>query len=306
MEYVPFGEVFLEEKNAVWNTPFLFNGKELDKETGMSYYGARYYEPKTSVWISVDPLAEKTMSSYGYCYNNPVNLIDPTGMSAEGIEPNRKAKENEIAFDPTDETTYRGNNDGTWTEATKLDDVKVNSSHQTNPFTPFDDTNNLLTIAMNTSGALIPLSKYTEALSNGKFIFNYNGVDKLWKMGYYGGGNGKIASSLIESAKIETQVLGSVGNGLKFGGYGLSALGVLSTERQYQLGYINNDRRVYDQSLNTINICFPEFALGTIPGNYLGQKYHTQIMNQVTNPNAFLNSTVGSVLNFFGVPTSKE
>ena len=90
VEYVPFGEVFLEEKNAVWNTPYLFNGKELDKETGMSYYGARYYEAKTSVWISVDPLAEQTMSSYGYCYNNPVNLVDPDGRMAgpgDGLGP---------------------------------------------------------------------------------------------------------------------------------------------------------------------------------------------------------------------------
>ncbi len=30
VEYVPFGEVFLEERNNTWNTPFLFNGKELD------------------------------------------------------------------------------------------------------------------------------------------------------------------------------------------------------------------------------------------------------------------------------------
>ncbi len=81
MEYVPFGEVFLEEKNAVWNTPYLFNGKELDKETGMSYYGARYYEPKTSLWISVDPLAEKypNESPYIYCGNSPVVFIDPDG-----------------------------------------------------------------------------------------------------------------------------------------------------------------------------------------------------------------------------------
>jgi hypothetical protein len=86
----------------------------------------------------------------------------------------------------------------------------------------------------------------------------------------------------------------------------LSALRVLSTERQYQLDYINNDRRSYDQSLNVINFYFPELALCTIPGNYLGQKYHTQIMNQVTNPNAYLNNTVGNILNFFGVPTSKE
>ncbi len=33
------GEVFLEEQNNTWNTPFLFNGKELDEETGLYYYG---------------------------------------------------------------------------------------------------------------------------------------------------------------------------------------------------------------------------------------------------------------------------
>ncbi|MBO9583460.1 MAG: hypothetical protein J7574_04805 [Flavobacterium sp.] len=42
IEYVPFGEGFLEEKNAKWNTPYLFTSKELDKETGLYYYGARY------------------------------------------------------------------------------------------------------------------------------------------------------------------------------------------------------------------------------------------------------------------------
>ncbi len=41
IEYVPFGEVFIEERNNVWNTPYLFNAKEFDEETGMYYYGAR-------------------------------------------------------------------------------------------------------------------------------------------------------------------------------------------------------------------------------------------------------------------------
>ena len=41
IEYVPFGEVFLEERNNIWNSPYLFNGKERDEETGLSYYGAR-------------------------------------------------------------------------------------------------------------------------------------------------------------------------------------------------------------------------------------------------------------------------
>ena len=42
VEYVPFGEVFIEElsSSAKLNTPFLFNGKELDEETGLYYYGA--------------------------------------------------------------------------------------------------------------------------------------------------------------------------------------------------------------------------------------------------------------------------
>ena len=55
IEYVPFGEVFIEERNNTWNTPYLFNAKEFDEETGMYYYGARYYDPRLSLWMSVDP-----------------------------------------------------------------------------------------------------------------------------------------------------------------------------------------------------------------------------------------------------------
>ena len=84
IEYVPFGEVFLEERNNKWNSPYLFNGKELDEETGLSYYGARYYNPRVSQWLSVDPKWDHpkqiSMSPYAYTANNPVRYIDPTGM----------------------------------------------------------------------------------------------------------------------------------------------------------------------------------------------------------------------------------
>ena len=82
MEYIPFGEVFIDERAATstWSTPYKFNAKELDEETGLYYYGARYYDPRTSVWISVDPLAEITMESYSYCGNNPVNFVDKFGL----------------------------------------------------------------------------------------------------------------------------------------------------------------------------------------------------------------------------------
>ena len=83
IEYVPFGEVFIEERNNIWNTPYLFNAKEFDEETGLYYYGARYYDPRLSLWISTDPLEEfyPNITSYTYCHNNPIILIDPSGMS---------------------------------------------------------------------------------------------------------------------------------------------------------------------------------------------------------------------------------
>ena len=88
IEYVPFGEVFIEERNNVWNTPYLFNAKEFDEETGMYYYGARYYEPRLSLWISVDPLAEKFCHASGYVYsfNNPIIFVDPNGESPKPSE----------------------------------------------------------------------------------------------------------------------------------------------------------------------------------------------------------------------------
>jgi RHS repeat-associated protein len=82
VEYVPFGDVFIEERNNTWNTPYLFNAKELDEETGLYYYGARYYDSRTSVWLSTDPLQEKypNISTYAYALLNPVKFIDPNGM----------------------------------------------------------------------------------------------------------------------------------------------------------------------------------------------------------------------------------
>ncbi|MFV0290983.1 MAG: RHS repeat domain-containing protein [Mangrovibacterium sp.] len=66
VEYVPFGEVFIEERNNTWNTPYLFNGKEFDSETGLYYYGARYYNPRIGLWYGVDLLHEHSVYSFIY------------------------------------------------------------------------------------------------------------------------------------------------------------------------------------------------------------------------------------------------
>ena len=58
-----------------------FTGKEKDSETGYYYFGARYYNPDLSLWLSVDPMCDKcpSLSPYNYCAWNPMKIVDPDG-----------------------------------------------------------------------------------------------------------------------------------------------------------------------------------------------------------------------------------
>ena len=58
-----------------------FSAKEKDVETGLSYFGSRYYSSDLSIWLSVDPMSDKYphQSNYVYCSNNPIKVIDPNG-----------------------------------------------------------------------------------------------------------------------------------------------------------------------------------------------------------------------------------
>ena len=60
---------------------YTFSAKEKDSETGLSYFGSRYYSSDLSIWLSVDPMVAKyaSLSPYVYCANNPVKLVDPNG-----------------------------------------------------------------------------------------------------------------------------------------------------------------------------------------------------------------------------------
>lgn len=135
----------VDEHINSFNSPFKFNGKEYDEETGNYYYSARYYDPKLSIFISVDPLADETFSAYGYCYNNPVRFVDPTGMM--GYPPTIDSEEfitNQISngtnwLDSDGSWTYNANSktwegiDGTdynvAAEVTELDEVVINADN---------------------------------------------------------------------------------------------------------------------------------------------------------------------------------
>jgi len=79
-----------EQKAGGYSTKYRFTGKEVDEETGLYYFGARYYDPRISLWYGVDPLANEMLdwNPYRYGLNNPIRMIDPTGMKEEdGILP---------------------------------------------------------------------------------------------------------------------------------------------------------------------------------------------------------------------------
>ncbi len=73
--------MFEQTSTGYFQNQYKFNGKELDQETGLYYYGARYYDPKGSLWLSVDPHTEldPSMSGYSAMGNNPISFIDPDG-----------------------------------------------------------------------------------------------------------------------------------------------------------------------------------------------------------------------------------
>jgi len=94
-QYFPFGETWVTENSNTERLPYLFSSKELDQETGLYYFGARYYDPRTIQWTSPDPILGKylhgepndgvydsaNLALYTYSYNNPLNFKDPDGTS---------------------------------------------------------------------------------------------------------------------------------------------------------------------------------------------------------------------------------
>lgn len=108
INYYPYGET--RTNTGTVNLKHKFTGQEEDSETGLYYYGARYYDPKLSMWITPDPIHlqyfpdntdprqrekdwnplrdlpgmggvynSKNMNLYSYAHMNPIKLLDSNG-----------------------------------------------------------------------------------------------------------------------------------------------------------------------------------------------------------------------------------
>ena len=99
LQYKPFGGDYIDQQdpNTEYSERFRFTGKERDAETGFDYFGARYYSSSLGIWLSVDPMSDKypSLSPYVYCADNPMRLVDPTGMI---IDPSRLSESDKKAY----------------------------------------------------------------------------------------------------------------------------------------------------------------------------------------------------------------
>jgi len=98
-EFYPFGRPRYEE-NSGFDSDYTYTDQELDTESGLMYYGARYYDPVIGRFVSIDPYYRETdalgtdtmeqflinpqqINLYSYVHNNPLNWTDPSGLKVE-------------------------------------------------------------------------------------------------------------------------------------------------------------------------------------------------------------------------------
>lgn len=87
--YTSFGEerIFDEKGNEIETSflgnPWRFSSKRCDEETGLLYFGGRYYDPIMGKWITPDPLGfQDGPNLYAYVHNKPLTAIDLYGHFA--------------------------------------------------------------------------------------------------------------------------------------------------------------------------------------------------------------------------------
>ena len=150
--YLPFGEPLYSKKTGTFSSRYTFSGKERDAESGLNYFGARYYNSDLSIWISVDPLADKypNLSPYTYCADNPVRLVDPEGRDVYFV-----GDDNDRAIEHLQNHNEEGKLEYAGTPKTKIDKMLVAAidDEDISVFITTDKSNSFGGISSETGGA---------------------------------------------------------------------------------------------------------------------------------------------------------
>ena len=81
--YSAFGE---EQNNPEQSNPWRYFSKRMDPETGLIYFGKRYYDPQIARWLTTDPAGfSDSVNLYQYAFNNPFKYYDPQGENLLGF-----------------------------------------------------------------------------------------------------------------------------------------------------------------------------------------------------------------------------
>lgn len=100
--YEPFGKLVPSRSTGQNRVTHKFTGQELDEESDLYYYNARYYDPSLGRFLTADTLVPnwrnpQAYNRYAYVYNNPIQYTDPTGHL-----PNFNHNTGEMTSDPDD------------------------------------------------------------------------------------------------------------------------------------------------------------------------------------------------------------
>ena len=88
-DYYPYGmQMTGRSYTSSADQRYKFTGKERDANTGLDYFGARYYDSWRGQWLQVDPhfTFYPSLSPYNYAGNNPIIIIDPNGMDSTDFQ----------------------------------------------------------------------------------------------------------------------------------------------------------------------------------------------------------------------------
>ena len=109
--YDAFGATITQSGSHASHFPHRFSTKYRDHETGLYYYGCRFYDPLWSRWLNRDPIEEDGgINLYAFVLNDPVNWIDLLGLRTYSIGPESEPSvtfDEDFVFDPSERVTWR-------------------------------------------------------------------------------------------------------------------------------------------------------------------------------------------------------